>query len=156
MSEYESKYRLAEAYSFLKEPSISDFGQLALNDNADRVLDGTYICPSGVDKYTKCFIKHLARDPGMTNKPNNETIISTEQLNSFWSKMNEKIISSPSGRHIGTYNVTSTHNKNSIIQAHLTSLPFELSIPLPRTSQCINVSLLKKGKGITPADLRTT
>ena len=37
----------------------------------------------------------------------------------------------------------------------MTSLPFELGLPLHRASQCINVSLLKKGKGITPKDLRT-
>ena len=37
----------------------------------------------------------------------------------------------------------------------MTSLPYELGFPLPRTTQSINVSLLKKGKGCTPSDLRT-
>lgn len=155
MAEYEAKYRLAEASPFLKEPLLSELGPLALNDNAERILNGTYQCPPGIDKYTKCFIKHLARDPIMHDQPDNETVITVDQLNQFWNNMDEKIVSSPSGRHIGTYKATSIHPTNSVIQARLTSLPFELGIPLPRTTQCINVSLLKKGKGITPADLRT-
>lgn len=153
--EYEAKYHLAEASPFLQEPLLSEFGPLALNENAERVLQGTYECPPHTNKYVQCFIKHLERDKFVKAHPNNETIISTSQLNTFWNRMDEKIVSSPSGRHIGTYKATSRHNKNSEIQARLTSLPFELGIPLPRTTQCINVSLQKKGKGIKPSDLRT-
>ena len=155
IQEYEAKYHLAEASPFLKEPLLSKFGQLALNRNSERVKNGTYQCPVGVSKYTKCFIKHLARDPIMNHLPENDTVITTDQLNQFWKNMNEKTVSSPSGRHIGTYKATSTHPQHSNIQARMTSLPFELGIPLKRTSQCINVSLLKKGKGITPSNLRT-
>ena len=42
-----------------------------------------------------------------------------------------------------------------MVQSKFTSLPYELGFPLPRTTQCTNVSLLKKGKDIAPADLRT-
>ena len=35
------------------------------------------------------------------------------------------------------------------------SLPYEIGVPLPRTTECVNVSLMKKGKGITPGDMRT-
>lgn len=155
IQEYEDKYHFAEASPFLKEPLLSEFGQLALNRNSERVMNGTYQCPVGVSKYTKYFIKHLARDPIMNHLPENDTIITTDQLNQFWKNMNEKTVSSPSGRHIGTHKATSTHPQHSNIQARMTSLPFELGIPLKRTSQCTNVSLLKKGKGITPSDLRT-
>ena len=155
MQEYEAKYHLAESSPFLKAPLLHDFGQLGLTPNTDRVLNGIYECPQGTNKYTKCFIKHLARDPIMINKPDNDTVITTVQLNTFWKNMNEKIVSSPSGRHIGTYKATISHDTHASIQTRLTSLPFELGIPLHRTSQCINVSLLKKGKGITPSDLRT-
>ena len=41
------------------------------------------------------------------------------------------------------------------MQSKFTGLPYELCFPLPRTMTYINVSLLKKGKVITPADLQT-
>ena len=49
MKEYEAKYRLAESSPFLDEPLLSDLGPLALNSNAEKILEGTYICPPGVD-----------------------------------------------------------------------------------------------------------
>ena len=134
---------MAEASPFLHEPLLSE------------VMKGTYVCPLNTNKYVQCFIKHLARPAVIQKNPDNETIITTTQLNQFWNKMDEKIVSSPSGQHIGTYKATSQHPSNSDIQARMTSLPFELGLPLHRTSQCINVSLLKKGKCITPKDLRT-
>ena len=155
MKEYEAKYRLAESSPFLDEPLLSDLGPLALNSNAEKILEGTYICPPGVDTYTEKFIHHLARPDQLHNANHNEVNITTDCLNAFWKKMNEKVVSSPSGRHIGTYKATSLHQQNAIIQSKFTSLPYELGFPLPRTTQCINVSLLKKGKGITPSDLRT-
>ena len=69
--------------------------------------------------------------------------------------MKEKVSSSPSKRHVGTYKAAALHLTNSFIQAEMLSLPYELGIPLPRTTKCINVSLVKKGKGIKPSDLRT-
>ena len=52
MLEYEKKYRLANASPFFDEPLLTDFGQMALTSKAQEVLDGTYICPPGVDHYT--------------------------------------------------------------------------------------------------------
>ena len=97
----------------------------------------------------------MVRPEVIQENPDNETVITTTQLNQFWNKMDKQIVSSPSGRHIGTYKAISRHSSNSEIQACMTRLPFELGLPLHRTSQYINVSLLKKGKDITPKDLRT-
>jgi len=69
--------------------------------------------------------------------------------------MTEKTSSSPSLKHIGTYKAAAQHRLNSKIQAQLTSIPYEIGMPLPRSQQCINVSLEKKGKGKIPADMRT-
>ena len=85
----------------------------------------------------------------------NEIRITQDSSNYFWKNMKGKVSSSPSGRHVGTYKAAATHQINSKIQAAMISLPYEMGRPLPRTTQCINVSLLKKGKGITPADMRT-
>lgn len=68
--------------------------------------------------------------------------------------MKEKVSSSASGRHIGTYKAAAKDPYNAFIQAEMMSIPYEVGTPFPRTTNCINVSLLKKGKGITPSDLR--
>ena len=69
--------------------------------------------------------------------------------------MKKKVSSSASGRHIGTYKAAAKDPINSFIQAEMLSIPYEVGEPLPRTTKCIDVSLLKKGKGITPSDLHT-
>lgn len=110
MIEYENKYRLAESSPFLEEPLLSDLGQLALNDKANGNFNGDYDCPPGVDPYAQSFIRHLARPPQLQQSIHNEVPISTQCLNLFWKNMDEKVVSLPSGRHIGTYKATSTHD----------------------------------------------
>ena len=153
IEEYETKYHLAEASPFLQEPLLSDVGPLALGESANQILNGTYSCPSGVSKYTEKFISYLKKDEIV--QEHNRIEITTEDSNYFWHKIKEKVSSSPSDRHYGTYKAACSHEGNAKIQAKLTSWPYQLGFPLPRTTNCINVSLLKKGKGITPSDLRT-
>ena len=81
--------------------------------------------------------------------------ISVQDSKDFWHKMTEKVSSSKSTRHIGTYKAACLNPVNTKIQAHMMSIPYETGVPLPRTTNCINVSLKKQGKGITPGDLRT-
>lgn len=84
----------------------------------------------------------------------NEVRISTTQSNEFWKKMKERTSSSPSQKHIGTYKAAVKNETNAYVQAQLTSIPYEIRVPLPRTISCVNVSLEKKNKGRTPADMR--
>ena len=84
----------------------------------------------------------------------NRIRITTEDSNVFWKKMNEKVSSSPSKHHIGTYKAAALHPLSSHIQAAMISLPYEIGTLLPCTTNCINVSLMKKGKGITLSDMR--
>ena len=144
IQENEYKYRLAYSSPFLHEPLFSEFGHMALNNNAQAVLDGTYQCPPTLHKYTKQFISHLEMDKCVRKAGTNPVTFTTSQSNAFWKRMTEKTSSSPSLKHIGTYKA-----------AALTSIPYEIRKPLPRSKQCINVSLEKKGKGRKPSDMRT-
>lgn len=155
MQENEHKYRLAYSSPFLQEPLLTEFGKMALNDNSQAVLDGTYVCPPNTSKYTKKFIEALQMDDCVRKQGINPVRISTSQSNAFWNKMTERTSSSPSMKHIGTYKAATKNKINARIQAQLTSIPYEIGRPLPRSKQCINVSLEKKGKGRTPSDMRT-
>ena len=94
-------------------------------------------------------------DKAIRRLPPNPVKITVEDSNNFWKKMEEQVSSSPSTRHIGTYKADTSNKTNAMVQAEMTSIPCETGFPLSRTTNCVNVSLLKKGKGITPSDLRT-
>ena len=155
IDKYNTKYHLAHSSPFLQEPLLREFGQMTINDNAAKVVKGEYVCPPGVKNHTKIFIKHLAMDPAIRDLPVNKVQISTSECNEFWRNMKERVSSSRSTRHIGTYKAAALHNTNAKIQATMLSIPYETGVPLERTTNNINVSLLKKGKGIRPKDLRT-
>ena len=155
ISEYNNKYHLAHSSPFLKEPLLSELGQLALNDKAHGILNGDFVCPAGVKKHTRRFIEHLKMDSTLLHSAPNPIRISMEDSNTFWSKMTERVSSSPSTRHIGCYKAAIHNTINAKVQAEMMSLPYETGFPLPRTTNCVNVSLVKKGKGIKPSDLRT-
>ena len=143
LKEYEAKYKLEHSSPFLHEPLLSDLGLMAFTNNADKVLDGTYVSPPGVKRHTRQFIMHLSRDPKLVNTPLNKIPISAQESDDFWKNMNGKVSSSKSTRHIGTYKDVCLNETNANIQAHMLSLPYETGVPLPRTTNCINVSFKK-------------
>jgi len=55
----EAKYRQSYDTDFLQEPMLSEFGYLGLNDNADKVMDGTYECPPGTNPYVAKLLTQL-------------------------------------------------------------------------------------------------
>ena len=70
--EYDAKYRLANSSPFLKEPLLSALGPMALNANAEKIMNGSFVCPPGVKKHTRRFIQHLAKDECILDKPPNK------------------------------------------------------------------------------------
>ena len=155
IEEYDAKYRLARSSPFINGPLAPILGPMALNENAKKIVRGEFVCPPNIEEHTKTFIEHLEMDDKIKDAPPNRVRITTEESNAFWKNMNEKVSSSPSKRHIGTYKAAALHPINAHVQAEMLSLPYETGTPLPRTTNCINVSLMKKGKGITPSDMRT-
>ena len=155
IQEYEAKYRLSESSPFLHEPLSSMLGHMAITPSSQQILDGTFVCPPSINKHTKKFITHLKMDDKVRKRGKNRIPITLQDSLAFWKKIPEKVSSSPSQRHIGTYKATHMNSINASIQADMLSLPYEIGRPLPRTTNCVNVSLMKKGKGITPSDMRT-
>ena len=117
IAEYEAKYRLANSSPFLHEPLKLDLGPLAINAKAKQIIDGTYDIPQGV--------KNLKMDDALIGNPLNPVVINVDDSNKFWQKMKEKVSSSPSTRHIGTYKAAVHIKVNSKIQAEMISIPFE-------------------------------
>ena len=155
MDEYEKKYRLAYSSPFLQEPLLTELGQMATNDKAQQILDGTFNCDIDISRHTKKFTRHLKKGKCMRKADHNPLPITTSEAEAFWRNIKEKVSSSPSGMHIGVYKAALSNKVNAEIQAQMISIPYKIGYPLKRTTKCVNVSLQKKGKGIAPGDLRT-
>ena len=62
-------------------------------------------------------------DESIKRLPSNPVKITVSDSNNFWNKMTEKVSSSPSTRHIGTYKAATSNKTNTLIQAEMTSIP---------------------------------
>ena len=86
--------------------------------------------------------------------PNNDAI-TKDDCDTFWNSMKERILSSKSGKHVGTYKAATKNTMNSTIQSHLMNIPYHSGNSLSRWQESLNMSLLKKQAKYTPQDLRT-
>ena len=59
MENNENRFQLMESTPAMNEPLLSDLGFLSDTDATKHILNGTYICPEGVDAYIKNFIASL-------------------------------------------------------------------------------------------------
>ena len=59
MENNKNRFRLMESTPPMNELLLSDLGFLSDTDTTKCILNGTYICPEGVDAYTKNFIASL-------------------------------------------------------------------------------------------------
>ena len=65
------RFQLTESTPPMNEPLLSNLGFLSDTDATKRILNGTYICPEGVDAYTKNFIAspHITTPIRLTSSP---------------------------------------------------------------------------------------
>ena len=155
MKEYEQKYRLVYSTPFLQYPLRDEMGDQGLTESAEEVLLGTYKAPIETTAATKIFLQHAKMSETIIDNGANDDAITVKQCNEFWSTMKEKIQSSKSNKHVGTYKAATKNKTNSIIQARLMSIPYQTGYSLERWKESLNVSLLKKQEKYTPEDLRT-
>jgi hypothetical protein len=59
MENNEMQFHLTETTPLMQEPLVSELGNMADTSAADWILQGTYVCPPGVDWYTQEFISSL-------------------------------------------------------------------------------------------------
>ena len=155
MQEYEQKYRLVYSIPFLQSPLREEIGDQGSTSAAEEVLKGTYIPPIESTQATADFLRHSKVDDKLIREGPNDDAISVQQCNAFWNSMKEKIQSSKSNKHVGTYKAATKNRTNSIIQTRLMSIPYQTGYSLKRWQESLNVLLLKKQEKHSPEDLRT-
>ena len=155
MEEYESKYRLAYSSPLMQTPLREELGDRGEKIAVEEILIGQHIAHPELDDATTTFLEACKMPECIKNDGPNKTNITVSECNTFWNKMKEKIQSSKSNKHVGTYKAATKNPTNAAIQARLMSIPYESGYSLKRWQESLNVSLLKKQEKFTPEDLRT-
>ena len=155
IQENEKKYTLAYSSPFLQEPLLSLLGQDSLTVAGDEILAGTFIPPTDISEATKKFISLLVMDPILQIEGSNSDNITVQQSLKYWNRKPEKISSSLSGRHIGTYKAARKALHSFEIITGIMNIAYRSGISLPRWQKTLDVSLLKKPGKFRPSELRT-
>ena len=106
----------------MMEPLQSKLGLLADTDAAQCILNGTYVCPPGVDPDTAEFLYLLrVADPDVILNMIPMTV-SKEDFQAHWKHSREWTSSSMSGLHYGHYKAAAENNLLSEIHAISTEI----------------------------------
>ena len=103
MTEYEYKYRLAYSSPLMQYPLRDELGVSGDTIHAEDVLQGTYVPPPLTSDATRTFLEYSKMDDSILENGPNDDVITPEDCNEFWNSMKERVQSSKSGKHVGTY-----------------------------------------------------
>jgi len=141
------QYHQAHDTPFGVEPLLSYFGYKADTAGAERLITGT-LPPQEIMQQllpeTQSILKYLAAFPRQLQGDPSSPIIPVEQFCSLYNKLDERISSSPSGRHLGHYKVAAISEHLSILHTNMMSIPYMVGISPQRWRQVIDVMLEKK------------
>ena len=82
---------------------LDDTGYLGATPAVKEILEGTYVYPPGMDKYTRLMLGEVARLFVKTAGDTIATFVTTKDFQDWWLTANESIQSSTSGTHFGHY-----------------------------------------------------
>jgi hypothetical protein len=78
MEENESKYKQTQQSPSMQEPLVSDIGYLGMTEECEKILEGTYTIPEGVNQYTRELPEHMKQLPLYHHNPPSKAEISTK------------------------------------------------------------------------------
>ena len=147
MENNKSRFQLMESTPPMNESLLSNLGFLSDTDTAKRILNGTYICPEGVDAYTKNFIASLQITAPINLADFIPNTVSLQDYQAHWKPSKERTSSSISGLHFGHWKAAAESNFLSKLHALFTDIIISTSYSPIRWQQGLSVMLEKK-KGV--------
>jgi hypothetical protein len=124
-----TKYTTSFNTPFMQPPLSLDFGYLSQGTAAEAVLDGSYITPEGIDKYTKSFIEHLQRPQRMLGTADFPMLLPIELYRAYWKRARE---------------YTSHYPGEMSFSTLMTRIPLFAGYSPKRRKKCLDVMILKK------------
>ena len=146
MENNEIRFRLMESTPPMNEPLLSDLDFLSDTNATKCILNGTYICPEGVDAYTKNFIASLQITTPIDPADFIPNTVSLQDYQVHW-KWSKKCTSSISGLHFGHWKAAAESNFLSKFHALFTDIVISTGYSPIRWQQGLSVMLEKK-KGV--------
>jgi hypothetical protein len=153
----EAKIRACEDTPFMCEPLVSDFGYRNNTPASQAVLEGTYVCPPGTDRFAALLIDKLKRPPlSPTATPFvPRKHITLEDNTRAWNKAKERTAAGLSGLHFGMYKAHAKRPRLSAFDASMRSVAYMTGFSYNRWKRGVDVQLLKKKKDFRAEKLRT-
>ncbi len=132
----------ANGTPFLSAPLLHCVGMDSSSSAARAILEGSFVCPTEVDEYTRQFISTLSQPPNVP--PPEPPSISASDFQTYWHCARECTSSSYSGLHFGHYKATADCPTLSEIHAIFIQLCFTHSFSPQRWQSGLQVVLEKK------------
>ena len=98
-------FRLTKDTPPMQAPLLSDLGYLANTEAAERILNGTYVCPPGTDDFTCNFLQCLQCLPNGGPEDRILMMFTWDDFCDYWKKWKELTSSSHSSLHFHHYKV---------------------------------------------------
>jgi hypothetical protein len=142
MDAIEERYKLSHQSPFLQDPLLSILGLTGNSTAAQQILDGTFICPDGVDDTTKTIVQLLQRP--FVGAKRVDTEISRHDYQRYWKRAKESTSSSYSGLHFGHWKAAAACDELSEIHSLFTEIATTSGYTPPRWTHGLTVMLEKK------------
>jgi len=140
LAEASQRFMQASKTPFLTSLLIGIFTEANLMTKAfNQVLEGTFICPKGIDSMTQRLLIALKCPPNITPIQPRKL----EEITEGWQKAREATLSSPSSIHFGHYMVGMFNPIIAVFNARLANLGFTTGYSLKCWQTGLNVMLEK-------------
>jgi len=138
------RFMTAHGSPFLTDPLAALVGPYGTGPAAKAILQGTFICPPGVDDDTCKYIEALQFPSLAARQTQVSAILRPDDFISHWKKAKERTSSSPSGLHFGHYKAATCEFSLANLHARFTQLVFMTGLSISRYQQGLQVILEKK------------
>jgi Reverse transcriptase (RNA-dependent DNA polymerase) len=150
----ESSARFRQADSTPALTSLFPYlGRFGLTEDSERILNGTFVPPSGVDFWTLEWLKEMQRPPNFSSMAVDDRTLDDHAAG--WSKARERTSSSPFGLRFAHYMAHTNDSSLSEIDYRLSSIPLITGCSPLHWQQGMNAWLLKKPEEFRIAKMRT-
>ena len=115
---------------FMMMPLLADFGFLATEENAYKVIHGNYIPPPGTNSYAVTFLQECEMTQAIHKHGPIDLLVTPAQNKEGWHKMKDRTASAHGPFNLGfsTYRTTSTDPSLNRIDALLRNIPVKNGI----------------------------
>ena len=122
---------------------FDDIGFLGDTEDARRILEGTYTYPTDTDPATRLLLEEAAITFAKLSKEQVATYVTVDDFIHYWKTVNERILSSYSGLHMGHYKAASYDRDLAVLHAGKLSLCARMGVSLARWGRGLTVLLEK-------------